>query len=75
MTTQAISAKIFEELNELPLEQQHQVLAFARSLKAQPKGVKGASLLTFSDSIPRSDLIQMQQAIEKGCERIDCDDW
>lgn len=75
MTTQDISAKIFEELSDLPLEQQHRVLAFARSLKSRPKGVSGASLLAFSGSVAPSDLAQMQQVIEEGCERTDHDGW
>ena len=75
MATQ-ITAKIFAELNELPLEQQQKVLAFARSLN-RPKGVKGASLLTFAKSISISpaELAQMQEAIEEGCERIDPNEW
>ncbi len=73
MATQ-ITAKIFAELNELPLEEQQKVLAFARSLN-QPKGVKGASLLTFAGSISPAELEQMQEAVKDGCERINPDEW
>lgn len=75
MATQAVTDKIFAELNELPLEQQREVLAFARSLKAQPSGVEGSSLLGFAGSITSSDLARMQEAIAEGCERIDPDGW
>ena len=75
MATQAVTDKIFAELNELPLEQQREVLAFARSLKSQPSGVKGSSLLSFAGSIFPDDLVQMQRAIEESCERVDLDEW
>ncbi len=75
MATQNVTAQIVDELNELPLEQQREVLAFARSLISQSKGVKGASLLGFAGSISPEELAQMQQAIEEGCERIDADEW
>ena len=75
MTTQAVNVKISDELADLSPEQQREVLAFARFLKSQPKGVKGASLLSFAGSIPAADLTQMQQAIREGCERIDPDEW
>lgn len=75
MATQTVTAKIFAELNELPLEQQRAVLAFARSLRSRPKGVKGASLLNFAGSVSPAELVQMQGTIEEGCERIDLDEW
>lgn len=75
MATQTVAAEIFAELDDLPLEQQREVLAFARSLKFQPRGVQGSSLLSFAGSISPSELTQMQEAIEEGCERIDLDEW
>ena len=75
MTTQTVTTKIFAELNDLSLEKQQEVLAFARSLKSRPVGVKGSSLLGFAGNIPSSDLAQMEEAIEEGCERIDADEW
>lgn len=70
IATQTVTAEIFAELNDLPLEQQQKVLAFARSLKSRPKGAKGASLLTFAGSISSAELEQMQEVIEDDCERI-----
>ena len=75
MTAQGITAQIVEEVNDLPLEQRQQVLAFARSLAAQPKGVTGSSLLRFADTISPAQLLEMQTAIEEGCERIDTNEW
>lgn len=74
MTTQVI-IKIVDALDDLALEQQREVLAFARSLKSRSTGVSGSSLLDFAGSIPAADLVQMQAAIEEDCERIDPDEW
>lgn len=75
MASQGVTAQIVDELNSLPLDQQQKVLAFARSLIENPTGVKGSSLLDFAGTIPTEQLSQMQIAIEKGCERIDTDEW
>ncbi|MCA9839259.1 MAG: hypothetical protein KC422_20270 [Trueperaceae bacterium] len=68
MTAQDVTAQIVEEVNELPLEQRQQVLAVARLLAAQPKGVTGSSLLNLADTISPAQLLEMQTAIEEGCE-------
>jgi hypothetical protein len=75
MASQGVTAKIINELNSLPLDQQQRVLAFARSLIENPTGVKGSSLLDFAGAISSEQLSQMQNAIEKGCEHIDADEW
>jgi hypothetical protein len=76
MMTQTIEAEIREQLNQLPPEQQHQVLEFARSLvKALIRGVPGKALLRFAGILDTDDLATMKQAIEEGCERLNQDDW
>ena len=75
MTTQSVTAEILGTLDELPPEQQREVLAFARSLKPQLRGVKGAALLDFAGNISADDLTQMQGSIEEECGRIDADEW
>ena len=70
-----VTTEISKEVNGLPPAQQREVLAFARSLKAKPRGVKGASLLGFAGSIPSSDLTQMREAIEEECGRINVVEW
>jgi hypothetical protein len=63
-------------LGRLPVEQQRQVLEFARTLTTPPlQGVHGSNLLQFAGTIDESDLEAMSQAIEDGCERIDADEW
>ena len=69
------NTEIFEEVNDLSPVQQREVLAFARSLKAKLRGVEGASLLNFAGSITSSDLTQMREALEEGCERINVVEW
>ncbi|MDQ3458704.1 MAG: hypothetical protein M3498_05280 [Deinococcota bacterium] len=76
MKTQTIEAEIREQLNRLPLEQQHRVLEFARSLAtSQVRGVSGKALLRFAGTVDAADLTIMKQVIEEGCERIDHDEW
>ena len=69
-----------EELHQhfilMSIAQQQLVLQFARFLSnQQPKGVKGSHLLSCAGSIPREDLLEMQSAIEEGCEKVDTDEW
>ena len=76
MTAQALESEIREQLDQLPPEQQQQVLAFARSLvAAQIQGVPGTDLLRFAGVIDADDLSIMRQAIEEGCEKIDRNEW
>ena len=63
-------------LGQLPVEQQRQVLEFARTLTKPPvQGVRGSTLLQFAGKIDKSDLDAMSQAIEDGCEKVDVDEW
>jgi hypothetical protein len=63
-------------LNEMPLDQQRQVLNFARQLQGEALVVvPGAALLQFAGAIDGDDLNKMSAAIEAGCERIDADEW
>jgi hypothetical protein len=40
-----------------------------------PTGVPGKNLLHFAGTISASDLQEMAQAIEAGCEQVDLDEW
>lgn len=76
MTIPTLEAEIREQLHRLPLEQQRQVLEFARALVAtQVRGVPGQTLLRFAGTIDTNDLAMMAQAIEAGCEQVDRDAW
>ena len=76
MTAQTLEAEIRKQLDQLPLEQQRQVLEFARSLVAtRIRGVPGKDLLRFAGVIDTEDLNIMKQTIEEGCEKIDLNEW
>jgi len=74
MVDATIEQELSTCLGRLPVQQQRQVLEFARTL-ATPQGVRGADLLQFAGTIDESDLETMSQAIKDGCERIDADEW
>ncbi len=64
-----IEKEILQQLDELPLEQQRQVLDFARALaRRRPTGVPGSELLRFAGTIEHTDLQLMAEAIETGCK-------
>lgn len=76
MVDATIERELSTCLGRLPVEQQRQVLEFARTLAMPPlQGVRGSTLLQFAGTIDESDLDAMSQAIEDGCERIDADEW
>lgn len=67
--------QLLKQLAALPEEQQKQVLAFAESLAPASARVPGKTLLKFAGCIGPSDLRQIAQAVEEGCERIDRGEW
>ena len=68
MAQASLAKEIVAQVERLPLEQQRQVLDFARALAAtQPRGVPGHTLLGFAGAIPADDFTMMSQAIEEGC--------
>ncbi len=76
MTSQGLEQQIHEQLRHLPFEQQRQVLDFARALVVtRTRGTPGRALLRFAGAINVEDLAIMAQAIEKGCEKVDADEW
>jgi hypothetical protein len=71
MINPTLEQSLHEQLEQLPLEQQDQVLEFARHLAvAGVRGVPGRTLLSFGGTIEEGDLATMTQAIEEGCEAI-----
>jgi len=75
-TSQAIETELHQQFLQLPLEQQQQVLEFARTLAAtRIRGVPGKDLLRFAGTIAADDLAVMKQAIEAGCEQVDQNEW
>lgn len=74
MVNQSIQREIINQLDKLPIEQQIQVLDFARTL-AGPVGRPGKELLNFAGGITPDDLSLMNQTIEQDCEQVNDNDW
>lgn len=71
-----IIEKVVEQLRTMPPELQWRVLEFTRALSiSTPRGVPGKDLLRFSGMISITDLEQMREAIDQGCEKIDTNEW
>lgn len=67
---------ILEEIHKLDMAQQERVLEFARSLaNVRSAGIPGKYLLRFAGAIDKDNLEEIAQAIEKGCERVDYNEW
>jgi hypothetical protein len=76
MMDPTLETEIQEQLSQLPLEQQRQVLEFARALvAARVRGVPGQALLRFAGLVEPDDLALMQQAIEDDCEQVQPNEW
>jgi hypothetical protein len=73
MKTASIKDDLVAQIDKLPYDLQLRVLHFTKSLI--PKGVKGKSLLRFEGTITTNDLRIMSEAIERGCARIDINEW
>jgi hypothetical protein len=74
MSTETLSREILAEVSNLDAEQQRRVLGFVRSLKL-PSGTSGKSLLRFAGIFDATDLKQIADAIDAGCEGIASDEW
>ncbi len=76
MVDATIEHELSTYLDRLPVEQQRQVLEFARTLVAPAiRGMAGSSLLRFAGAIGESDLDVIAQAVEEDCEGVDVDEW
>jgi len=76
MTNPTLERALHDQLDQLPFEQQRQVLEFARALaSAHVRGVPGHTLLRFAGIIEAGDLAVMSKAIESTCEKVNPDEW
>ena len=74
--TVSLEKEIQEQLERLAPAQQHQVLAFVRSLADSPEqGVPGKNLAQFAGAIDDQDLEAISRAIEAGCEQVNLNEW
>lgn len=76
MISSTLEQELHEHLRHLPVEQQRQVVDFARALSVtRVRGVPGQTLLQFAGAIAAEDVATMGQAIEDGCEQVNSNDW
>lgn len=76
MNITPLEQTLSQYLKNLGVEEQKQVLEFARALSLSKRmGVSGKSLLSFAGSIEKRDLDLMQEAIERDCEKVTPDEW
>jgi hypothetical protein len=68
--------KVIEQLMALPQELQWRVLEFTCILaQSTPQGVPGQQLLRFAGTISPDDAKLMSEAVERGCEQVDTNEW
>jgi hypothetical protein len=76
MISPLIEKEILTQLDKLSLEEQLQVLNFAKSLAGtMPVGIPGKELLHLAGTISTEDAKLMREAIEEGCEQVDLNEW
>lgn len=72
----SIVERVVEQLKDLPQELQWRVLEFTRTLAfSTPHGIAGVQYLQFAGTIPLDDIRTMREAIERGCEQVDSNEW
>jgi hypothetical protein len=76
MISPILERELHEHFSHLPIEQQRQVVDFARALAvSRPRGVPGHALLQFAGTIDADDLVRMAHAIEDDCEQVNTNEW
>jgi hypothetical protein len=76
MISPTLERELHEHFSHLAIEQERQVINFARALAAsRPRGVPGHTLLQFVGTIAADDLARMARAIAADCEQINPNDW
>ncbi|MEN6337590.1 MAG: hypothetical protein ABFE01_25330 [Phycisphaerales bacterium] len=72
----SIVDKVVEQLKDLPQDLQWRVLEFARALgQSTPRGVPGQELMRLAGAISPDDAELMREAVERGCEQVDANEW
>ena len=71
-----IQQEIAKQVELLPPPMQEQVLRYVESLtQSAPVGVRGVEMLAVAGILDPVSSREMREAIEDGCERIDCSEW
>ncbi len=69
-----VDSQILSSLSDLEKTQKGRVLAFIKSLLKKSNGDK-SKLVKFAGAFDQQDLLQMESAINQGCENIDRNEW
>ncbi|HEY9849076.1 MAG TPA: hypothetical protein V6D28_06440 [Leptolyngbyaceae cyanobacterium] len=76
MINPLIEKEISAQLEKLSLQEQIQVLNFAKTLAGtMPVGVPGKELLQFAGILSHEEAKEMLEAIEEGCGQVDLNEW
>jgi hypothetical protein len=76
MVSAIIKDELLSRIDQLPVELQRRVIAFADALVlSNPKGTPGRDLLRFAGTLDEDSAREMQDAIEGACERVDVNEW
>jgi hypothetical protein len=76
MVSAIIKDELLSRIDQLPVELQRRVIAFANALVlSNPKGTPGRDLLRFAGTLDEDSAREMQEAIEDACERVDVNEW
>jgi hypothetical protein len=76
MISPIIEQELREHLSHLAIEQQRQVVNFARTLATtRVREVEGKALLQFAGTIEAAELAIMARAIEDDCEQVNTNEW
>ena len=76
MVRAVIKDELLSRIDQLPVELQRRVIAFADALVlSSPKGTPGRDLLRFAGTLDEDSAREMQEAIEDACEQVDVNEW
>jgi hypothetical protein len=76
MVSAIIKDELLSRIDQLPVELQRRVIAFADALVlSNPQGTPGRDLLRFAGTLDEDSAREMQEAIEDACERVDVNEW
>ena len=76
MVSAVIKDELLSRIDQLPVELQRRVIAFADALVlSNPKGTPGRDLLRFAGTLDEDSAREMQEAIEDACEQVDVNEW
>ncbi len=69
---------MISRIQSMSVDQQRKLLSFAQQIQQElPPGIPGSVLIERARQIdiPKEDLLEMANAIEEDCGRVDIDGW